>query len=35
MYFYVLEDYGKMIMDRIRTSAHQQALAHAIKPGMS
>jgi protein arginine N-methyltransferase 1 len=33
MYLYVLEDYGKMIMDRIRTSAYQQALAHAIKPG--
>lgn len=33
MYFYDLAGYGKMIMDRIRTSAYQQALAHAIKPG--
>jgi protein arginine N-methyltransferase 1 len=33
MYFYDLEAYGKMIMDRIRTSAYQQALARAIKPG--
>jgi protein arginine N-methyltransferase 1 len=31
--FYDLAGYGKMIMDRIRTSAYQQALAHAIKPG--
>jgi protein arginine N-methyltransferase 1 len=33
MYFYDLTAYGKMIMDRIRTSAYQQALARAIKPG--
>jgi len=33
MYFYDLAGYGKMIQDRIRTSAHQQALARAIKPG--
>ncbi len=33
MYFYDLAGYGKMIMDRIRTSAYQQALARAIKPG--
>jgi protein arginine N-methyltransferase 1 len=33
MYFYSLAAYGKMIQDRIRTSAYQQALAHAIKPG--
>lgn len=33
MYFYDLAAYGKMIKDRIRTSAYQQALAHAIKPG--
>ena len=33
MYFYDLAGYGKMIQDRIRTSAHQQAMARAIKPG--
>jgi protein arginine N-methyltransferase 1 len=33
MYFYDLQGYGKMIMDRIRTPAYQQALARAIKPG--
>jgi protein arginine N-methyltransferase 1 len=33
MYFYDLGGYGKMIQDRIRTSAHHQALARAIKPG--
>jgi protein arginine N-methyltransferase 1 len=33
MYFYDLAGYGKMIMDRIRTNAYQQALARAIKPG--
>jgi protein arginine N-methyltransferase 1 len=33
MYFYDLAGYGKMIQDRIRTSAHHQALARAIKPG--
>jgi protein arginine N-methyltransferase 1 len=33
MYFYDLPGYGKMIQDRIRTSAYQQALALAIKPG--
>src|SRR5882724_7779526 len=33
MYFYDLAGYGKMIMDRIRTSAYQQALVRAIKPG--
>jgi predicted RNA methylase len=33
MYFYDLAGYGKMIMDRIRTSAYQQALALAMKPG--
>ena len=33
MYFYDLAGYRKMIQDRIRTSAHQQALARAIKPG--
>ena len=32
MYFYDLARYGKMIQDRIRTSAYQQALARAIKP---
>jgi protein arginine N-methyltransferase 1 len=33
MYFYDLAGYGKMIQDRIRTSAHKRALARAIKPG--
>jgi protein arginine N-methyltransferase 1 len=33
MYFYDLAGYGKMIMDRIRTSAYHQALVRAIKPG--
>lgn len=33
IYFYQLAGYGKMIADRIRTNAYQQALAHAIKPG--
>ena len=33
MYFYDLAGYGQMMQDRIRTSAHQQALARAIKPG--
>ena len=33
MYFYDLAGYGKMIQDRIRTSAYQQALARAMKPG--
>ena len=33
MYFYDLSGYGKMIQDQIRTSAHQQAMARAIKPG--
>jgi protein arginine N-methyltransferase 1 len=33
MYFYGLAGYGMMIKDRIRTSAYQQALARAIKPG--
>jgi predicted RNA methylase len=33
MYFYDLEGYGKMIMDRIRMSAYRQALARAMKPG--
>jgi protein arginine N-methyltransferase 1 len=33
MYFYDLAAYGKMIQDRIRTSAYQQALARAMKPG--
>jgi protein arginine N-methyltransferase 1 len=33
MYLYNLADYGNMITDRIRTSAYQQALTHAIKPG--
>jgi protein arginine N-methyltransferase 1 len=33
MYFYDLSGYGKMILDRIRTSAYQQALARTIKPG--
>jgi len=33
IYFYDLAGYGKMIMDRIRTSAYQEALARAIKPG--
>jgi protein arginine N-methyltransferase 1 len=33
MHFYDLTGYGKMIQDRIRTSAHQEALARAIKPG--
>jgi type I protein arginine methyltransferase len=33
MYFYDLAGYGKMIMDRIRTSAYQRALARAIRPG--
>jgi protein arginine N-methyltransferase 1 len=33
MYFYDLAGYGKMIMDRIRISAYQQALVRAIKPG--
>jgi len=33
MYFYDLAGYGKMIMDRIRTSAYRQALARAIRPG--
>jgi Predicted methyltransferase len=33
MYFYDLAGYGKMIQDRIRTGAYQQALARAIKPG--
>jgi len=32
MYFYDLAGYGKMIMDRIRISAYQQALARALKP---
>jgi SAM-dependent methyltransferase len=33
MYFYDLAAYGQMIHDRIRTNAHQQALARAMKPG--
>jgi len=33
MHFYDLASYGQMIHDRIRTSAHQRALASAIKPG--
>jgi protein arginine N-methyltransferase 1 len=33
IYFYELAGYGKMITDRIRTNAYQQAMARAIKPG--
>lgn len=33
MYFYDLSGYGRMIQDRIRTSAYQQALARTIRPG--
>jgi protein arginine N-methyltransferase 1 len=33
MYFYDLAAYGQMIHDRIRTNAHEQALARAMKPG--
>lgn len=33
LYFYDLAAYGRMIKDRIRTPAYQQALARATKPG--
>ena len=33
MHFYDLATYGKIMMDRIRTGAYCQALAHAVKHG--